>query len=112
MATWVPLKRAMKFPNILKVYKRAGRGQGTGQGIVAFTNSGVLLSAQKGFLRTVQIFFQGEVVGQPSTPTLPAWIRKSPLSNSNDWQDCQVDVTAIPSVRPLRKDGRYTGTPY
>ena len=31
---WVPLKRVCKFPNVLRIYKRAGRGQGTGQGAV------------------------------------------------------------------------------
>jgi hypothetical protein len=112
MATWVPFKRACKFPNILKVYKKGGRLQETpnANGLVAFTNSGVLLSAQKSFAQTVRIFFQGETAASPSTPNLPAWIRKSPLSNSNDWQDCQVDVNAIPGVRPLRKDGTWTGT--
>lgn len=110
MATWVPLKRVLKFPNVQKVYGRAGRGQGTGQGIVAYTNSGVLLSGQKGFLRTVQIFFQGETLSNATTPTIPSWLRKAP-SGSNDLMDAQVDVTAIPSVRPLRKDGRFLYTP-
>ena len=108
MATWVSVVKAAKFPEVERVYKRAGRGQGTGQGIPSFTNSGVLLSAPKGFLRTVAIFFQGETPSAPK-PTLPAWIRKSPLSNSNDWQNAQVDVTAMPGVRPLRKDGKWTG---
>lgn len=198
---WIPLKRVCKFPNVLKVYKRAGWGQGTGQGIPPTANSSALLSAPKGFLRTVANFFvnngaesglnlqvlqtlaafaptgtagqfsftatTGVVVGQTvkisgtyggtgsitgyvnptsylvsvtngtSTATLttlggaaivttsgtpsgltvtlaglPAWIRKSPGNNSNDWQDCQIDVTNIPGVRPLRKDGRWVGTPY
>ena len=30
---WVPLKRVLKMPEVLQVYKRAGRGQGTGQGL-------------------------------------------------------------------------------
>jgi hypothetical protein len=90
------------------VYKRAGRGQGTGQGIIATGPSRqTLISGQKGFARTVQIFFQGETVQNASTPTLPSWIRKSPLANSNDWQDCQIDVTNIPGVPALRKDGTW-----
>ncbi len=105
---WVPLKRVCKFPNVLKVYKRAGRGQGTGQGIIATGPvSGTLVSAQKGFLRTVAIFFQGETLSNGTTPSIPSWLRKNPLSNSNDWQDAEVDITNIPGVRPLRKDGRF-----
>ena len=203
---WIPLKRVCKFPNVLRIYKRAGRGQGTGQGavppfqqtltgfatatgttgqvsftastypvqvgqevtisgtyggtgsITGYTNPttylvgatngsttatltslsggvlttvagtatgitvvagtsppGTLLSAQEGFLMTVKVAVQGESLpgtGNPSPPALPAWIRKSPLSNSTDWQDVQIDVTNIPGVRPLRKDGRWVGTPY
>jgi hypothetical protein len=101
------LKRVLKFPNVEKVYGRAGRGQGTGQGIVAYTNSGVLLSGQKGFLRTVQIWLQGETLSNAvSPPALPTWIRKCPLG-SNDLMNVQIDVTNIPSVRPLRKDGTF-----
>ena len=203
---WVPLKRVCKFPNVLRVYKRAGRGQGSGQGavlpfqqtltgfatatgttgqvsftastypvqvgqevtisrtyggtgsitgytnpttyLVSVTNGtttatlttttggalttaagtatgitvvagttpvGTLLSAVGGFLMTVKIAVQGESlpgVGNPSPPALPAWIRKNPLSNFSDWQDVQIDITNIPGVRPLRKDGRWVGTPY
>ena len=202
---WVPLKRVCKFPNVLRIYKRAGRGQGTGQGavppfqqtlagfattgiagqvsftaatypvqvgqevlisgvyggtgsITGYTNPttylvgatngtttatlttlaggalvsvagtatgitvvantsppGTLLSAQKGFLMTVKIAVQGETLpgtGNPTPPALPAWIRKNPLSNFSDWQDVQIDITNIPGVRPLRKDGRWVGTPY
>ena len=110
---WVPIKRVLKMPNVLKVYKRAGRGQGTGQGVVAYTNSGVLLSGQKGFLRTVQIWIQGETLpgtGNPTPPALPSWIRfMPPLASStpHDIMTCQIDVTNIPSVRPLRKDGTF-----
>jgi hypothetical protein len=198
---WVPFKRVVKFPNVLKVYKRAGWGQGTGQGIPPIANSSALLSAPQGFETTVRNFFthsgaesglnlqvlqtltgvtitgtagqfgvtstQTLVVGQTvklagvyggtgsitgyvnptsyligatngtttmtlttlagaaivttaGTPTgitytvagLPFWIRKSPLNNSNDWQDCQIDITNIPGVRPMRKDGRWVGTQY
>jgi hypothetical protein len=203
---WIPLKRVCKFPNVLRVYKRAGRGQGSGQGTVppfqqtltgfataagttgqvSFTAStypvqvgqevtlsgvlggtgtisgytnpttylvgvtngsttatlttlaggvvtttagtisgitvvagttpvGTLLSAVKGFLMTVKIAVQGESLpgtGNPSPPALPAWIRKDPGSAPSDWQSVQIDVTNIPGVRPLRKDGRWVGTPY
>lgn len=105
---WVPFKRVRKFPQVQRVYKRAGRGQGTGQGIIA-TNppSANLVSAQKGFERTIMNFFQGPTAAQGGAPAIPSWLRKNPLSNSNDWQDCEVDITNIPGVRPLRKDGRY-----
>jgi hypothetical protein len=203
---WVPVYRAAKFPNIEKVYKRAGRGQGTGQGIappwyqtitgfatatgttgqVSFTATtypvqvgqaitisgvyggtgsisgyanpttylvgatngtttatlttlsggvvttvagtatgitvvgntsppGTLLSEPKGFLMTVKIWIQGESlpgVGNPSPPALPAWIRLPPGVEKASWQNYQVDITNIPGVRPLRKDGRWVGTPY
>jgi hypothetical protein len=208
---WVPFKRVVKFPNVLKVYKRAGWGQGTGQGIPPIANSSALLSAPQGFETTVRNFFTHSgaesglnlqvlqtltgiattgiagqvsftastlpvVVGQTvkiagalggtgsftgySNPTsylvgvtngtttatlttltggaivtvagtitgatvttagLPSWLRKNPgsngtanfgWSNSSDWQDCQVDITNIPGVRPMRKDGRWVGTQY
>ncbi len=115
---WVPLKRVLKMPEVLQVYKRAGRGQGTGQGIIATGDyDGKLQSGQKGFLRTVQIWIQGETLpgtGNPTPPALPSWIRfMPPLASStpHDIMTCQIDVTNIPSVRPLRKDGRWTGTP-
>ena len=115
---WVPLKRVLKFPEVLQVYKRAGRGQGTGQGIIATgTYGGRLQSAQKGFLRTVQIWVQGESLpgtGNPSPPALPSWIRRlPPLSSSTplDLMAVQIDVTNIPGVRPLRKDGTWGGQP-
>jgi hypothetical protein len=108
MATWINVRKAAKFPEVIRVYKRAGRSQGSGQAVPSY-GAGLLQSAPKGFLRTIQIFFQGESVQNASVPTLPAWLRKKPLSNSNDWQDCQVDVTAIPGVRPLRDNGKWTG---
>ncbi len=107
---WVPVKRAATFPEVIRVYKRAGRGQGTGQGIIATRPSPRgILGEPKGFLRTIAIFFQGETVQNASTPTIPSWLRKSPLSNSNDWQDAEVDVTNIPGVRSLRHNGKWTG---
>lgn len=110
MPTWVPVARAAKFPEVNKVYKRAGEGQGTGQGTPAApnTNSSLLNSAPMGFLKTVQNFVRGNnpdgtSVGYP----LPAWIRQTPGITNSSWQDYQVDVTNIPGVRPLRKDGKY-----
>jgi hypothetical protein len=91
-------------------------GTPSGITVVAGTSPpGTLLSAQKGFLMTVKIAVQGETLpgtGNPTPPALPAWIRKNPLSNFSDWQDVQIDITNIPGVRPLRKDGRWVGTPY
>jgi hypothetical protein len=106
---WVPLKRVLKMPNVLRVYKRAGRGQGTGQGIIATHPSrGTLISARKGFLRTVQIFLQGETLLAAGgvTDAGASWIRKCP-GGSNDIMDCQIDVTNIPGVPALRKDGTW-----
>lgn len=99
MSIWVNLNRAAKFPEVISVYKRAGRGQGTGQGGAGGSTP---KSAAKGFLQTVKGF-----VNESSGAALPAWIRKSPLG-SNDWQNCQVDVTAIPGVRPLKVNGKWT----
>lgn len=105
MAVWVPLARAMKFPEIERVYKRAGRGQGTGQGVIGTgPTSDKLISAPKGFLATVKRF-----VNESSGAALPAWIRKMPgVGGLNQWQAVQIDVTAIPGVRKLRKDGKWT----
>ena len=114
---WVPLKRVLKFPEVLQIYKRAGRGQGTGQGIPATgTYGGKLQSAPKGFLRTVQIWLQGEALSNTgSPPALPSWIRKIPTSGvstvAQDMMQVQIDVTNIPGVRPLRKDGTWGGQP-
>lgn len=98
MAIWVNLNRAAKFPEVNTVYNRAGRGQGTGQGVSGASTPG---SAARGFLVTVKRF-----VNESSGAALPAWIRKSP-TGSNDWQNCQVDVTAIPGVRPLNTNGKW-----
>lgn len=98
MATWVNLNRAAKFPEVQQVYKRAGRGQGTGQGSNGAT---VPKSAALGFLTYVK-----RLVSEQTS--VPSWVRKSPLG-SNDWQNVQVDVTAIPGVRPLRTNGKWTG---
>jgi hypothetical protein len=100
MAIWVNLNRAAKFPEVVRVYKRAGRGQGTGQGVGAGGANGpsTPASAPAGFLQTVKNFVT-------SGAALPAWIRKMP-GGSNDWQNVQVDVTAIPGVRALRTNGK------
>ena len=114
---WVPLKRVLKFPEVMQIYKRAGRGQGTGQGIPATgTYGGKLQSAPKGFLRTVQIWLQGETLSNTgSPPALPSWIRKIPTPGvstvAQDMMQVQIDVTNIPGVRPLRKDGTWGGQP-
>ena len=107
---WVPLKRVLKMPNVLKVYKRAGRGQGTGQGIVAYTNSGVLLSGQKGFLRTVQIWFQGETpsTGNPTPRIVPSWIRFMPPLAST--RERYYDVPDRRDEHPQRSPASQGGT--
>lgn len=98
MAAWVNLNRAAKFPEVMKVYKRGGTGQGAFgvQTAGQSQTTGNPTSAPRGFLETVRF-----AVTQANGAALPSWIRKSPLG-SNDWQDCQVDVTAIPGVRKLR----------
>lgn len=103
MATWVSVVKAAKFPEVMKVYKRGGTGQGAfgvqtaGQSQTAGTPT----SAPRGFLETVRF-----AVTQAAGASLPSWIRKSP-TGSNDWQDCQVDVTAIPGVRKLGPRGKW-----
>lgn len=96
MATWVNANKAALFPEIIKVFGRAGRGQGSGQQAGATTPK----HAKRGFLMDIK-----KVLSENSVPP-QAWIRKAP-GGSNDWQDAQVDVTAIPGVRPLRKDGKW-----
>jgi hypothetical protein len=110
MATWVELAKAMTFPEVIKVYKKADRGQGTGQGtpLSPNPNSTMPTSAPRGFLATVRIAVQGQNPDQPLVGhPLPGWIRVPPgLTSTPSWQDYQVDVTNIPGVRPLRKDGK------
>lgn len=91
MAIWVNVNRADKFPEVIKVYKRAGRGQGGTE------------SQAKGFLATVK-----RAISESPKIALPSWIRLAPGA-SNDWQDSQVDVTAIPGVRKLRVNGKWQG---
>jgi hypothetical protein len=102
MAAWVNVNRAAKFPEVMKVYKKGSYGQGAvqaGQVAGQSQTTGSPTSAPRGFLETVRKYVQDASLGL--APTLPAWIRLSP-TGSNDWQDCQVDVTAIPGVRKLR----------
>lgn len=101
MAVWCDVIRAAKFPEVINVYARAGRGQGSAQGAGATTPK----QAAKGFLMTVK-----RAVSESAGAALPAWIRKSPLSGPSDWQNVQVDITAIPGVRPLRlTNGKWRG---
>lgn len=103
MATWVNLNRAAKFPEIINVYSRAGRGQGTGQGVAGASTP---KTAARGFLTTVKRF-----VNESNGAALPAWIRRVPLTANSgiagDWQNIQVDVTAIPGVRKLTTGGKW-----
>jgi hypothetical protein len=99
MATWISVKKASKFPEVINVYARAGRGQGSTQGAGATTPK----QAQRGFLVTIKRLFN-----ESNGAALPSWLRKSP-QGSNDWQDAQVDVTAIPGVRKLRANGKWVG---
>ncbi len=92
MAIWVNVNRVAFFPEVIKVYGRAGRGQGSTQGAGSTTPS----HAPKGFLMTVKRAVSENIIA------LPAWIRKSPLSGPNDWQNVQIDITAIPGVPVLR----------
>lgn len=101
MAIWVNLNRAAKFPEVERVYKRAGWGQGTGQ---ATDGGAIPPSARKGFLTYVKYLVQGAYNG---TIALPAWIQLAGGAANNDWQNCKVNVSAIPGVRPLLANGKY-----
>src|ERR1700722_4945064 len=97
MATWINLRKVAKFPEVVKVYTKAGRGQGN------TTNSSQTGgSAARGFLMTVKRF-----VNESSGAALPAWIKKDPGTAPSDWQNVKIDVTAIPGVRPLRDNGKW-----
>jgi hypothetical protein len=93
MAIWVNVNRVAFFPEVIKVYGRAGRGQGSTQSAGATTPA----HAPKGFLQTVKRAMSEGVIA------LPAWIRPSPLGGPSDWQNAQIDITAIPGVPVLRK---------
>lgn len=82
---WVATNRAAKFPEVIKVYKRAGGG-----------GAGGPANGAKGFLKTVKA----------AVLAASSWVRKAPGA-SNDWQDSQVDVTNIPGVRPLNDNGKW-----
>jgi hypothetical protein len=102
----VNLNRAAKFPEVVRVYNRASSGQGAlqnGSGVTQPYSGNPPNEAPRGFLYTVKRYVQGASLGL--LPVLPAWIQLSPLG-SNDWQNCKVDVTAIPGVRPLNTNGK------
>lgn len=101
MAIWADVIRASTFPEVISVYARAGRGQGSTQSAGGTTPK----RGAKGFLMTVK-----RAVSESAGAALPAWIRKSPGSGPGDWQNVQVDITAIPGVRPLRlTNGKWKG---
>ncbi len=102
---WVNLNRAAKFPEVERVYKRAGWGQGTGQGSTGQPqNGGAPTSAPRGFLTYVRKLVSATF---SNGAALPSWLRKDPSSNNTDWQTVQVDVTNIPGVRPLNDNGKW-----
>lgn len=105
MALWIKVKEASTYPEVIRVFKRAGGGQGTGQGSGSGGVNGPTTpaSAPKGFLNTVKKLFQDASNGL--SPTLPAWIRQAP--GTTGWQNAQVDVTAIPGVRKLNDNGKW-----
>ena len=100
MAIWVNVARAAKFPEVIKVYGRAGWGQGSGQAHAGATTPP---QAKRGFLTDIR-----KRVSMSAGAALPAWIRYAPGA-SNGWQNVQVDVTAIDGVRPLRVNGKWSG---
>lgn len=110
MALWIKVKEAATYPEVIRVFKRAGGGQGTGQGSGSGGVNGPTTpaSAPKGFLNTIRHLFEN--ASQGLGPSLPGWLRASP-SAPNDWQNAQVDVTAIPGVRKLRDNGKWSGWP-
>jgi hypothetical protein len=106
MAIWVNVNRAAKFPEVMKVYKRGGTGQGSVQVAGQSQTTGNPTSARRGFLETVRFAFT-----QAAGASLPTWMRRAPgVATSgigNDWQAAQVDVTAIPGVRRLNTNGKW-----
>lgn len=104
MAIWVNVNRAAKFPEVVRVYGRAGFGQGalqSGSGTTQPYSGNPPNEAPRGFLTTVRA-----AVSLAAGKALPSWIRTAPGIESRDWQTCQVDVTAIPGVRPLNTNGK------
>lgn len=88
MAIWVSFKKVRHFPAVLKIYERDGGGMGQG---AAGSNS------KKGFWKAVKAAI---VAGS-------AWVRSPPvLGKMVDFQDAQIDVTAIPNVPALQKNGK------
>ena len=93
MAIWVNVNRVAFCPEVMAVYARAGRGQGTTQSSGATTPK----RGAKGFMMTVKRAMSEGVIA------LPSWIRPSPGGGPGDWQNAQVDIQNIPGVRSLRK---------
>lgn len=106
MATWIKVKEAATYPEVIKVFKRAGGGQGSGQGSYGATTPA---SGIKGFLNYVRKLAQDASNGL--SPVIPSWLRMPQGGAAADWQNAQVDVTAIPGVRKLRDNGKWTGFP-
>ena len=101
MAIWVNANRVADFPEVQNVYNRDGRGQGSTQKAGATTPK----QAGAGFMMTIK-----RAVSESNGKALPSWIRKSPGGGSASWQNVQVDITAIPGVRPLRAtNGKWRG---
>lgn len=91
MATWVLFKKAAKFPEVINAYHAVGYGQG----------NGLTGNAKRSFYVAVK---RALAAGA-------AWVRKPPTGAAVSVQDTQIDVTAIPGVRALRKDGKWTKYP-
>lgn len=108
---WIKVKEAMTYPEVIRVFKKAGGGQGAGNGFGAAGVNGPTTpaSAPRGFLNAVRYYFQSASNG--TGQTLPAWLRAAPGSAPGDWQNSQVDVTSIPGVRQLRDNGKWAGWP-
>lgn len=105
MAIWVNVNRAAKFPEVERVYKKAGWGQGAAQvGNTQSWSGGPPNSAVRGFLETVRAAVSASFAAGAS---LPSWIRLAPgYTESRAWQTAQVDVTTIPGVRALNTNGK------
>lgn len=88
MAIWVEFKKVKNFPAVAKIYEVAGHGQGSG--LTGQNN-------RKGFWYAVKAAI---VAGS-------SWVRSPPtLGKMVSFQDAQIDVTAIPRVPALQKNGK------
>lgn len=87
MAIWVSFKKVKKFPAVNMIYERAGRGQGQGP----------TPQSKQGFWYAVKAALASGA----------SWVRSPPvLGKMVDFQDAQIDVTAIPKVPALQKNGK------